>query len=85
MSPDRLLTAEEVADLLAVPVGWVSEATRDGRLPNVRLGRYRRYDPADVLAWVHEQKAGGRPATFRTRFPAPDGRAANARSAKRLE
>jgi hypothetical protein len=27
-----------------------------------------------VLAWVQEQKAGGRPATFRTRFPVTDGR-----------
>ena len=40
---DRLLTAAEVADLLAVKESWVREATRDGRLPHLRLGRYRRY------------------------------------------
>lgn len=61
---DRLLTAGEVADLLGVPEGWVRERTRAGQLPHVTLGRYRRYDRADVLAWVEAQKAGG--AALRT-------------------
>jgi len=56
---ERLLTADEVADLLAVPVGWVREHTRSGLLPCIRLGRYVRYDRADVLRWVEAQKAGG--------------------------
>jgi excisionase family DNA binding protein len=57
--PDRLLTVEEVAALLAVPVRWVREHTRSGLIPHVALGRYRRYDREDVLRWVEEQKAGG--------------------------
>jgi len=56
---DRLLTAGEAADLLAMKVSWVREATREGRLPHVKLGRYRRYIRADLLAYVEEQKAGG--------------------------
>ena len=40
---DRLLTAKEVAELLAVPESWVREATREGRIPHLKLGRYRRY------------------------------------------
>jgi len=68
---DRLLDAHEVAALLHLPVRWVREATRDGRLPVIRLGRYRRYDAHDVLAWVEEQKTGGRPTAFRTRTPVP--------------
>lgn len=59
MSPDRLLTAEEVAELLSVPPRWVREHTRSGKLPHVRLGRYVRFDRADVLGWVEGQKAGG--------------------------
>ena len=55
---DRLLTAQEVADLLAVPLSWVREATRDGRLPHLKLGRYRRYQRAAVEAWLAEQHAG---------------------------
>jgi len=53
---DRLLTAAEVSALLGVPTGWVRERTREGQLPHVRLGRYRRYDRADVLAWLEAQK-----------------------------
>lgn len=61
MSSDRLLTAAEVAELLSVPESWVREATRQGKLPHVRLGHYRRYVLPDVLAYVEAQKAGGAP------------------------
>jgi excisionase family DNA binding protein len=54
---DRLLTAKEVADLLAVPESWVREATRDGRIPHLRLGRYRRYQPAAIDAWLAENRS----------------------------
>jgi excisionase family DNA binding protein len=71
---DRLLDAQEIAELLGVPVGWVRQATRDGRLPVVRLGRYCRYDHADVAAWVEKQKTGGRAAaSFRSVHPVPNG------------
>ena len=66
---DRLLDASEVAELLHVPSRWVKDAAREGRLPCVRLGRYVRFDRRDVLAWVEEQKAGGRAATFRKHRP----------------
>lgn len=58
-APDRLLTADEVAELLAVPERWVREHTRGGLIPHVRLGRYRRYRRDAVLAWIVEQEAGG--------------------------
>jgi excisionase family DNA binding protein len=57
---DRLLTAADVADLLAIKESWVREATRDGRLPHLRLGRYRRYRREDIERWLSEQRAGGR-------------------------
>lgn len=65
MTADRLLTANEVADLLAVRVSWVRETTRAGRMPVVRLGRYSRYDRADVLEWLAACKSPGAPAAFR--------------------
>jgi excisionase family DNA binding protein len=64
---DRLLTAGEVAELLAVPVSWVRESTRSGSMPCVPLGRYRRYDRQDVLAWLESCKRPGRPIVLRTR------------------
>jgi excisionase family DNA binding protein len=51
---DRLLTADELADRLAVPVSWVRESTRSGVIPHVQLGRYRRYREADVARWLED-------------------------------
>jgi excisionase family DNA binding protein len=58
--PDRLLDDAETAELLNVPRSWVGEAARAGRLPHVMLGRYRRFDRADLLAWLEANKTGRR-------------------------
>jgi excisionase family DNA binding protein len=60
----QFLTAAEVAELLNVPVSWVRESTRSGAMP-WSLGRYRRYDREDVLAWLDSCKQPGRPITLR--------------------
>jgi excisionase family DNA binding protein len=52
---ERLLTAGEVAELLAVPESWVREATREGRTPYLALGRYRRYESE---TWLGERRGG---------------------------
>jgi len=57
---ERLLIAKEVAALLAVPESWVREATRDGRLPHLSLGRYKRYERTALEAWIGEQRQPGR-------------------------
>jgi excisionase family DNA binding protein len=64
---DRLLDAAEVAERLNVPVSWVRESTRSGAMPCVELGRYRRYDLADVEAWLERCKQPGRPIALRSR------------------
>jgi excisionase family DNA binding protein len=51
----RLLTIQEVADLLQVPVSWVYGHTRHrsvNRIPGIRLGKYWRFERADVEAWI---------------------------------
>jgi excisionase family DNA binding protein len=58
---EPLLTAGEVAELLSVPESWVRQATREGRLPHLKLGRYRRYQQSTIEAWLHEQADGPRP------------------------
>jgi excisionase family DNA binding protein len=52
MESDRLLTAADVAELLSVPVSWVREHTRSGRIPHVQLGHYVRYRHETVVSWV---------------------------------
>jgi excisionase family DNA binding protein len=66
---DRLLTADEIATWLAVPVSWVHESARAGSLPSLQIGRYRRFRHDDVTAWLDTCKRGGRPIQFRARQP----------------
>jgi len=47
---DELLTPEKLAEALKVPLSWVYEASRQGNIPTHRLGRYIRFDLAEVLA-----------------------------------
>jgi excisionase family DNA binding protein len=58
-----LLTVEEVAELLKVPVSWVYDRTRSrsvNRVPGFRLGKYWRFQESEVLAWLDRQRSGGR-------------------------
>ena len=53
----RLMTAEDVAEMLGVPKAWVYRASREGRLPTVRLGRYYRYQLDAIRTWVAKQQS----------------------------
>ena len=55
-----LMTAEEAAAFLCVPVSWVRAEARAGRIPAVRLGRYTRFDPEELAAWRRGRQVGPR-------------------------
>jgi excisionase family DNA binding protein len=58
---NSLLTVQEVAELLQVPVSWVYERVRKRspeRLPCYRLGKYWRFRELDLLAWIERQRVG---------------------------
>lgn len=57
---DRLMKVEEVAAQLGVPRSWVYTAAESGRLPSLKIGKYRRFDPIAVAAWLAEQQADSR-------------------------
>lgn len=48
----ELMTAREVADLIAVPISTVREWGRNGTLPRVKLGRHVRYIRSHVEAAI---------------------------------
>lgn len=57
----RLLTVEEVAEYLSVPVNTLYQWRHKGTGPTAfRVGRYLRYDLADVRDWLHENTGAGR-------------------------
>jgi len=56
----ELLTVQQVAKLLQVPVSWVYGRLRKRsleKLPGYRLGKYWRFDKEEVLLWVAQQRA----------------------------
>jgi excisionase family DNA binding protein len=55
---DALLDAAGVAELLGVPTSWVYAETRAGRLPHVRVGRYRRFRRRAVEEWIDAHQGG---------------------------
>jgi excisionase family DNA binding protein len=59
-----LLTAGEVAELLGVPISWVYEQSRRGRIPTVTLGRYRRYRQEAIASWLEQIEASGADPRF---------------------
>lgn len=62
---EQLLTADQVAERLAVKVSWVRANTRSGAMPHIKLGRYQRYRWADVEAWLETCSKPGRVVALR--------------------
>ncbi|WP_259314365.1 helix-turn-helix domain-containing protein [Capillimicrobium parvum] len=66
-NPERLLTAEEVAERLGMTAAWVYEQSRNGRIPTVLLGRYRRYRREAIDDWIRHVEHGAAPGRTRAR------------------
>jgi excisionase family DNA binding protein len=54
----RLLTAEEVAELLRLPASTVYDLARTGRLPHLRIGRALRFSQSDLEAHLAQRCRG---------------------------
>ena len=56
-APERpLLTAEEVAEMIGMGVDWIYAQSRRGRIPTVKLGRYRRYRLEAIEQWLRDNE-----------------------------
>jgi excisionase family DNA binding protein len=44
-----LYTPEDAAKALAVDVSWLLRQAREGVIPHVRLGKYVRFDPREII------------------------------------
>jgi predicted DNA-binding transcriptional regulator AlpA len=56
--PEPLITPQQLADLLNVPVSWIYERTRIAErigFPVIKLGKYCRFRYTEVLSWAKEQ------------------------------
>lgn len=51
-----LLTAEDVAEMTGMGVDWIYAQSRRGRIPTVKLGRYRRYRLEAIEQWLRDNE-----------------------------
>ncbi len=50
------ISAKEAAKLWDVPKTWIESMARQGVLPHVQLGVYKRFNPADLEKFVRERR-----------------------------
>jgi excisionase family DNA binding protein len=55
---ERLLTAAELAERLALSTSTVLDWFEAGRLPGFKLGRVVRFRESEVLDWLEERRVG---------------------------
>jgi excisionase family DNA binding protein len=58
-APTQLIDAAGAAALLGVPESWIRAEARADRIPHVRLGKYVRFDPAELEAWWSTSRRRG--------------------------
>ena len=59
----ELLTVQDAARVLNVTVSWIYEHVRDDakdRLPVIKLGKYVRFDPNDLRAYIDAKRDAAR-------------------------
>lgn len=56
---DKLLVADEVAELLDLKEGYIYALSRRGEIPTIRIGRYCRYRRDAIEDWLNDNEQGG--------------------------
>jgi excisionase family DNA binding protein len=53
---EPLVDADQLASSLGVPVTWIESAARQGRIPSLEFGRWRRFRRSEVEAAVRTER-----------------------------
>lgn len=64
--PPELWDEDRLADYLGVGERFIRRICEEGRIRFILIARHRRFDPADIAAYVEAEKRGG-PAPVETR------------------
>jgi excisionase family DNA binding protein len=57
---ERFVTAEELSRVLNVPITWVWSRARQGKIPFLRVGKYMRFDQAEVIEFLKSDPDGSK-------------------------
>jgi len=55
---EPLVDAEQLAQQLTIPQTWIEQAAREGRIPSIQAGRWRRFRRSDVERALASGKGG---------------------------
>jgi excisionase family DNA binding protein len=55
---EPLVDAEQLAEALSLPATWVEQAAREGRIPSIQAGRWRRFRRSAVERSLTNGKGG---------------------------
>ena len=53
---DRILTVEELADMLGVRPVTIRQWARERKLPTMRLGKYWRFRESSIREWLADEE-----------------------------
>jgi excisionase family DNA binding protein len=57
--PEPLLDPDQLASSLGIPVTWVEQAAREGRIPSYPFGRWRRFKRSEVEGAMRSARGNG--------------------------
>lgn len=52
---ENLEGIKAMAKRLDVPVSWLYSRTRTGEIPHLKLGKYVKFRPEEVMDWLRKQ------------------------------
>jgi len=57
---EKLLTPQEIAEVLGVQPSTIYQWTHQGYIPHVKLGKFVRFRAKDVEKWVERKASNGK-------------------------
>jgi len=57
--PMKLVSPRGLAVALELPLSWIYAQAEKGYLPHYKCGKYPRFDPGEVQAWLQQRRRGG--------------------------
>ena len=58
----QLLTIDQLAEHLGVSVRHVRRLVAESRVPYLKVGKFVRFDPAEIVGWLDGARRPSRPA-----------------------
>lgn len=49
---ERLWLIDDVHEFTGIPISTLKLYTATGRIPSLKIGRHRRYDPVEIRKWI---------------------------------